>query len=38
VTAAIRVAAELAGRLTFGDTPVHFPFTTAVVKCYADAK
>ncbi|MGX1669619.1 bifunctional 3'-5' exonuclease/DNA polymerase [Streptomyces sp. NPDC055400] len=38
VTAAIRVAAELAGHLTFGDTPVHFPFTTAVVKCYADAK
>ncbi|MFE6805840.1 bifunctional 3'-5' exonuclease/DNA polymerase [Streptomyces sp. NPDC057681] len=38
VTAAIREAAELAGHLTFGDTPVHFPFTTAVVKCYADAK
>ncbi|MFI8792357.1 bifunctional 3'-5' exonuclease/DNA polymerase [Streptomyces sp. NPDC055105] len=38
VTAAIREAAELAGQLTFGDTPVHFPFTTAVVKCYADAK
>ncbi|MFI9774030.1 bifunctional 3'-5' exonuclease/DNA polymerase [Streptomyces sp. NPDC051956] len=38
VTAAIRTAAELAGHLTFGDTPVHFPFTTAVVKCYADAK
>ncbi|MFB7993843.1 bifunctional 3'-5' exonuclease/DNA polymerase [Streptomyces sp. NPDC056002] len=38
VTAAIREAAELAGHLTFGDTPVHFHFTTAVVKCYADAK
>ncbi|MFG2523903.1 bifunctional 3'-5' exonuclease/DNA polymerase [Streptomyces sp. NPDC048527] len=38
VTVAIREAAELAGQLTFGDTPVHFPFTTAVVKCYADAK
>lgn len=38
VTAAIREAAELARHLTFGDTPVHFPFTTAVVKCYADAK
>ncbi|WP_432181821.1 bifunctional 3'-5' exonuclease/DNA polymerase [Streptomyces sp. NBC_00063] len=38
VTTAIREAAELAGHLTFGDTPVHFPFTTAVVKCYADAK
>ncbi|WP_328754821.1 bifunctional 3'-5' exonuclease/DNA polymerase [Streptomyces sp. NBC_00269] len=38
VTAAIREAAELAGQFTFGDTPVHFPFTTAVVKCYADAK
>ncbi|MFF3661560.1 bifunctional 3'-5' exonuclease/DNA polymerase [Streptomyces olivochromogenes] len=38
VVAAIREAAELAGRLTFGETPVHFPFTTAVVECYADAK
>ncbi|MFE2993187.1 bifunctional 3'-5' exonuclease/DNA polymerase [Streptomyces sp. NPDC059262] len=38
VASAIREAAELAGHLTFGDTPVHFPFTTAVVKCYADAK
>lgn len=35
---AIREAAELAGRLTFGETPVRFPFTTAVVECYADAK
>ncbi|WP_406838243.1 bifunctional 3'-5' exonuclease/DNA polymerase [Streptomyces sp. AHU1] len=38
VVAAIRDAAELAGRLTFGPTPVRFPFTTAVVRCYADAK
>ncbi|QOV36550.1 bifunctional 3'-5' exonuclease/DNA polymerase [Streptomyces ferrugineus] len=38
VVKAIREAAELAGRLTFGETPVRFPFTTAVVECYADAK
>ncbi|MFB6849693.1 bifunctional 3'-5' exonuclease/DNA polymerase [Streptomyces sp. NPDC056373] len=38
VVAAIREAAALAGRLTFGQTPVRFPFTTAVVECYADAK
>lgn len=38
VVAAIREASELAGRLTFGATPVRFPFTTAVVECYADAK
>ncbi|MET9733536.1 bifunctional 3'-5' exonuclease/DNA polymerase [Streptomyces sp. NPDC006458] len=38
VVRAIREAAELAGRLTFGETPVRFPFTTAVVECYADAK
>ncbi|MFJ4694406.1 bifunctional 3'-5' exonuclease/DNA polymerase [Streptomyces sp. NPDC088766] len=38
VVAAIREASELAGRLTFGPTPVRFPFTTAVVECYADAK
>ncbi|MGW5973713.1 bifunctional 3'-5' exonuclease/DNA polymerase [Streptomyces sp. NPDC055186] len=38
VAAAIRDAADLAGRLTFGQTPVRFPFTTAVVECYADAK
>jgi DNA polymerase-1 len=38
IAAAIREAAHLAGRLTFGDTPVRFPFTTAVVECYADAK
>ncbi|MFE9765000.1 bifunctional 3'-5' exonuclease/DNA polymerase [Streptomyces sp. NPDC005808] len=38
VVTAIRAAADLAGRLTFGETPVRFPFTTAVVECYADAK
>jgi DNA polymerase-1 len=38
VVRAIREAAETAGRLTFGQTPVRFPFTTAVVECYADAK
>ncbi|MFJ4820345.1 bifunctional 3'-5' exonuclease/DNA polymerase [Streptomyces sp. NPDC088801] len=38
VVAAIHEAAALAGRLTFGETPVRFPFTTAVVECYADAK
>ncbi|MFE0513032.1 bifunctional 3'-5' exonuclease/DNA polymerase [Streptomyces sp. NPDC058964] len=38
VVAAIGEAAGLAGRLTFGETPVRFPFTTAVVECYADAK
>ncbi|MGV9253006.1 bifunctional 3'-5' exonuclease/DNA polymerase [Streptomyces sp. NPDC003697] len=38
VVEAIREASALAGRLTFGDTPVRFPFTTAVVECYADAK
>ncbi|RPE41898.1 DNA polymerase-1 [Streptomyces sp. Ag109_O5-1] len=38
IVAAIREAADLAGLLTFGKTPVRFPFTTAVVECYADAK
>ncbi|MGW4889107.1 bifunctional 3'-5' exonuclease/DNA polymerase [Streptomyces murinus] len=38
VVAAIHEASALAGRLTFGETPVRFPFTTAVVECYADAK
>ncbi|MEW2510570.1 bifunctional 3'-5' exonuclease/DNA polymerase [Streptomyces sp. NPDC046870] len=38
VVQAVRESAALAGRLTFGDTPVRFPFTTAVVECYADAK
>ncbi|MEU9013853.1 bifunctional 3'-5' exonuclease/DNA polymerase [Streptomyces sp. NPDC048479] len=38
VAKAIRAAGELAGRIAFGETPVRFPFTTAVVQCYADAK
>ncbi|MET8570486.1 bifunctional 3'-5' exonuclease/DNA polymerase [Streptomyces sp. NPDC004783] len=38
VVTAIRESADLAGRLTFGPTPVRFPFTTSVVECYADAK
>ena len=35
---AIRTAGDLAGRITFGETPARFPLTTAVVECYADAK
>jgi DNA polymerase-1 len=38
VAEAIRAAGDLAGRITFGETPTRFPFTTAVVECYADAK
>ncbi|MGW0392948.1 bifunctional 3'-5' exonuclease/DNA polymerase [Streptomyces sp. NPDC003042] len=38
VAEAIRAAADRAGRICFGDTPVRFPFTTAVVECYAEAK
>lgn len=38
VTRAIREAGALAGRIAFGDTPVRFPFTVAVVERYADAK
>jgi DNA polymerase-1 len=38
VVAAVGEAAEEAGRLVFGATPVRFPVTTAVVDCYADAK
>ncbi|MFD4633268.1 bifunctional 3'-5' exonuclease/DNA polymerase [Streptomyces sp. NPDC058284] len=38
VALAVREAGELAGRIAFGETPVRFPFTTAVVECYADAK
>lgn len=38
VAKAIRGAGELAGRIAFGDTPVRFPFTTAVVERYSDAK
>ncbi|MFJ3584812.1 bifunctional 3'-5' exonuclease/DNA polymerase [Streptomyces sp. NPDC090127] len=38
VTEAIRAAGDEAGRIAFGDTPVRFPFTTATVERYADAK
>jgi DNA polymerase-1 len=38
VAAAVAEAAAEAGRSVFGDTPVRFPMTTAVVGCYADAK
>ncbi len=38
VAAAIGAAAEEAGRLVFGDSPVRFPVSTAVVSSYADAK
>jgi DNA polymerase-1 len=38
VTAALNEAAEEAGRLVFGDTPVRFPLEIAAVACYADAK
>lgn len=38
VVEAIRAAGALAGRTAFGETPVRFPFTTAVVRRYSDAK
>ncbi|MFI7318257.1 bifunctional 3'-5' exonuclease/DNA polymerase [Streptomyces venezuelae] len=38
VALAVREAGDLAGRIAFGETPVRFPFTTAIVECYADAK
>ncbi|MEU4349490.1 bifunctional 3'-5' exonuclease/DNA polymerase [Streptomyces sp. NPDC023838] len=38
VVEAIRTAGELAGRIAFGQTPVRFPFTTAVVERYSEAK
>ncbi|GAO06872.1 putative DNA polymerase [Streptomyces lydicamycinicus] len=38
VAGAISAAADTAGRIAFGETPVRFPFTTAVVECYAEAK
>ncbi|MFC7221378.1 bifunctional 3'-5' exonuclease/DNA polymerase [Streptomyces polyrhachis] len=38
VREAIDAAAAQAAHLAFGDTPVRFPFTVAVVECYADAK
>ncbi|MFF2551213.1 bifunctional 3'-5' exonuclease/DNA polymerase [Nocardia sp. NPDC058058] len=36
--AAISAAADTAARLAFGPIPVRFPFTTAIVECYHDAK
>ncbi|WP_367620974.1 bifunctional 3'-5' exonuclease/DNA polymerase [Streptomyces olivoreticuli] len=38
VAEAIRTAGNRAGCIAFGDTPTRFPFTTAVVECYAQAK
>lgn len=38
VAAMIATAADTAAHLAFGPTPVRFPFTTAIVECYADAK
>ncbi|MBP2190492.1 bifunctional 3'-5' exonuclease/DNA polymerase [Nocardia goodfellowii] len=38
VAEAITAAAAAAGRIAFGEIPVRFPFTTAVVECYGDAK
>ena len=38
VAAEVREAADESGRLVFGDTPVRFPLSVAVVDCYADAK
>lgn len=38
IPALIAAAAEEATRVCFGELPVRFPFTTAVVECYADAK
>lgn len=38
VATSIRRAADDAGRLLFGDLPVTFPVTTAIVRSYAEAK
>lgn len=38
VAKALTAASARAGEAMFGDTPVVFSFTTAVVECYADAK
>ncbi|GFH65022.1 bifunctional 3'-5' exonuclease/DNA polymerase [Streptomyces diastaticus] len=38
VVAAVAAASERATEVCFGDVAVRFPFTTAVVGCYADAK
>jgi DNA polymerase I len=37
VAAAVPAASEEAGRAAFGETPVRFPLTAALVECYADA-
>jgi DNA polymerase-1 len=37
VVDAVHAAAEEAGRLLFGDTPVRFPLGVSTVDCYADA-
>jgi DNA polymerase-1 len=34
----VSAAAESAGALVFGRTPVRFPLEATVVDCYADAK
>ncbi|WP_407563671.1 bifunctional 3'-5' exonuclease/DNA polymerase [Streptomyces sp. 184] len=38
VEKALTAASARAGEVMFGETPVVFSFTTAVVECYADAK
>lgn len=38
VRAALERASVTAAETVFGRTPARFPFTTAVVECYADAK
>ncbi|MBP0461575.1 bifunctional 3'-5' exonuclease/DNA polymerase [Streptomyces montanisoli] len=38
VVEAVQSAADTAGTAAFGQTPVRFPFTTAVVERYSDAK
>jgi DNA polymerase I len=38
VAATVHAAADESRRLVFGDTPVRFPLSVAVVDCYADAK
>jgi DNA polymerase-1 len=37
VVGAVREAADRAGRLLFGETPVRFPLDVSIVECYADA-
>jgi DNA polymerase-1 len=38
VADAMRAAAAEAGRILFGQAPVEFPVTVAIVDSYADAK